>query len=227
MRIYLLFSLPLLTLACGTSRPLGTSDRGGLGSDSGQMTEAQPTANLCPYPEGVCDFNADCPAGHHCEGAMHTTDVPHAFICRGICVPEESPGSCEPNAEPPLSVSLVERGSQVVAVLYNRSCAPIYRWVDACCHGMGPRVDVQREDGSWQTGACADVEPGCCDEPPYCEILRPGEVREVAIPELSACRCVDERFRVFARFFESAECVDLDDGPPLGAISNTYEPLCP
>ena len=163
-------------------------------------------------------------------GAVHTTGVPHAFICRGICEPppgtttvpdpdpdpDPDPGPCDPALDYLPSATLSHQGDEVVARLTNHGCQPLYRW-QGCC-GEGDPLIERLTGGSW-SAACDDPLELCCGALPTCKPLLPGETVELRVRALEYVDCCGTTFRVTYTFARDPSCTDDLEHPGVTARS--------
>jgi len=204
-----------LTLAGCDGRALSAGD-GGL-ADARVSADAK-AGNSCQYPNGTCDWDSDCPSDTKCVGAVRTTGIPHAFVCKGICQPKLTTPACDLKADPKLSVTLFKRGSDVIAKVTNVGCRPAYR-MEGCCGEGQPSVQSS-EAGKWLAARCSPSPKLCCDAEPRCLAVMPQQSYEVRVSSLSAQVCCGTTFRVGLHFSRNANCIDTDEKIALVATSN-------
>jgi hypothetical protein len=177
----------------------------------------------CPYPEGTCNFDAECPDGH-CVGAMHTTDIPHVFACRGVCRPEW----CDAFTQAPLVIRLSRKERQVVAHVTNTGCEPVY--LQTPCGARWPLMSIRSDMGDsygWAASDCSGPEISACTAEPSCDAMATNDSQEIPFPDLEDCLCrkeISAPYRATLAYFGNGAC----SGAPQAAHSNTLEPeACP
>jgi hypothetical protein len=217
MRIHALwFTVLFVSSSCSGRQPLTIDGEPSRHADAGGSSNTS-----CPYPNGTCDWDSNCPAGQRCVGAMHTTGVPHAFICRGICQPKAGTTPCDPKLDYRPSATLARQGDKVIAWITNGGCKTIYR-SQGCC-GEGAPIIERPLKGGWGPACNSTAPKTCCAAEPTCKPLLPGQTIEERIPTLESVDCCGTTFRVSYTFSRSASCVDDALYPSVVASSDAVK----
>jgi hypothetical protein len=110
--------------------------------------------------------------------------------------------------------------------LRNAGCTPIYRW-QGCCNEGVPSIETRDESRSWVPAQCNPTRPTiCCDMPPECVAIAPGEEVTLGVPELEACECGEGAFRVKVTYYIDDGCAMLDVYPVLTVETNAMGLIC-
>lgn len=211
MQTRLVLALLVTLVGCG-GRKVQSVD--GATPGSGSESDAAPAKkSSCRYPNGTCDFDSDCAEGQRCDGAMHTTGVPHTFVCRGVCVPEDDDEG-RPTCVPPSEAVQVElvlqpgpEGEYLVRET-NIGCEPLYR-MHTCCDSPTLAMEVGADpSGDWELSPCNPSPAPClpCDAEPTCDpALAPGETLETRWP-FAGCSCPWGSVRMTSTYFSDGAC---------------------
>ncbi len=127
--------------------------------------------------------------------------------------------SCPPDADPELAVTLKLNMGGVVAVVTNVGCKPAYRMV-GCCGEGDPIPQVPSGSGGWIDAQCSSIG-SCCEKPPHCVGLEPGQSVEVPVSALEQRRCCGRTYRVGLPYSRDPSCNEYDSLPGLIAYSNS------